>query len=239
MGIKNITDKESWTEAKKIIDAHLRRAPYWLGESKALVTTDLNAAASLWWEEVIAYYCKPPVSDLFVEEHLFDGKGFEMIAHIDQHFNPSGAVDSLSYIFNLIDIKQTEQESVVTLKARFSTAFSTLKMGGIGIASALQVGFMLHALLSHYHAVVQEFRLGRHSLSDASLQTVVDQCINYNKDPWKGPVGREGKAQKKVPQWRTLPAPTLVTPTKSSGGSHSIITSVAENELSVLRRGPA
>ena len=107
MGIKNITDKESWTEAKKIIDARLRRAPYWPGESKALVMTDLNAAASIWWEEVIAYYCKPPVSDLFVKKHCFDGKGSEMIAHMDQHSNPSGAVDSLSYIFDLIDIKQT------------------------------------------------------------------------------------------------------------------------------------
>jgi hypothetical protein len=206
MGIKNITDKESWTDAKKIIDARLRRAPYWPGESTALVTTALNAAASVWWEEVIAYYCKPPVSDLFVEEHRFDGKGFEMIAHIDHHFNPSGAVDSLGYIFDLIDIKQTEQESVVTLKACFSKAFSALKMGGIGIDSALQVGFMLRALLSRYHAVVQEFRLGRHSLSDASLQTVVEQCTNYDKDPWKGPVGRDGKDPKRTPSANTAGA---------------------------------
>jgi hypothetical protein len=192
MGIKPITDKDSWTDAKKIINAHLRRAPYWPGKSKELVTTDANAAARVWWEEVITYYCKPPVSDLFVDEHRFDGKGFEMIAHIDQHFNPSGAVDSLGYIFDLIDIKQSDQESVVTLKARFSKAFSALKMGGIGIDSPLQVGFMLRALLSRYHAVVQEFHLGRHSLTDASLQTVVEQCTNYDKDPWKGPVGKYG-----------------------------------------------
>ena len=31
MGIKPITDKDSWTDAKKIIDARLRRAPYWPG----------------------------------------------------------------------------------------------------------------------------------------------------------------------------------------------------------------
>jgi hypothetical protein len=104
MGIKPITDKDSWIDAKKIIDARLRRAPYWPGESKQLITTDDNAAASVWWEEVIAFYCKPPVSNLFVEESRFDGKGFEMIAHIDQHFNPSGAIDSLGYIFDLIDI---------------------------------------------------------------------------------------------------------------------------------------
>ena len=112
-----------------------------------------------------------------------------MIAYIDQHFNLLGAVNSLGYIFDLIDIKQAEQESVVTLKAHFSKAFSALKMGGIGINSALQAGFMLRALLSRYHAVVQEFRLGRHSLSDVSLQTVVKQCINYNEDLWKGPIG--------------------------------------------------
>jgi len=208
MGIKNITYKESWTEAKKIIDARLRRAPYWPGESKELITTELNAAASIWWEEVIAYYCKPPVSDLFVEEHRFDGKGFEMIAHINQHVNPSGAVDSLGYIFDLIDIKQAEQESVVTLKARFSKAFSALKMGGIRIDSVLQVGFMLCALLGCYHAVVQEFRLGCHALSDASLQTVVEQCTNYDKDPWKGPVGRDGNVPKGTPSANAAGADT-------------------------------
>jgi len=143
MGIKPITDKESWTDAKKIIDARLRRAPYWSRESKQLITTDANATASVWWEEVIAFYCKPPVLDLFVEESRFDGKGFEMIAHIDQHFNPSGTVNSMGYIFDLIHIKQLDQESVITLKARFSKIFSAPKMGGIRIDLALQVGFML------------------------------------------------------------------------------------------------
>ena len=199
MGLKPITDKDSWLEAKKIIDARLRRAPYWPGESKELVTTPANTAASVWWEEVIAYYCRPPVSDLFVEESRFDGKGFEMIAHIDHHFHPSGAVDSLGHIFDLIDIKQAEKESVITLKARFSKVFSALKMGGITIDSPLQVGFMLRALLNHYQAVVQEFCLGRHSLTSASLQTVVDQCTNYDKDPWKGPVGRDGKPAPRGP----------------------------------------
>ena len=70
-----------------------------------LITTDANATASVWWEEVITYFCKPSVLDLFVEEHRFDGKGFEMIAHINQHFNPSSAVNSLGYIFDLINIK--------------------------------------------------------------------------------------------------------------------------------------
>jgi hypothetical protein len=52
---------------------------------------------------------------------------------------------------------------------------------------------MLWALQTSYHGVVQDFRLGRHSLSTATLQTVVDQCVAYNKDPWKGPVDKTGK----------------------------------------------
>ncbi len=117
--------------------------------------TDANIAASLWWEEVIAFFCKPPVSDLFVGETRFDRKGFEHIIYIDCHFYPSGAVDSLGYIFDLIDIKQKDEEPVVSLKARFLQAFSSLKLGAISINSALQVGFMLRTLLGRYHAVVQ------------------------------------------------------------------------------------
>jgi hypothetical protein len=66
-------------------------------------------------------------------------------------------------------------------------------MGGISIDSALQVGFMLHTLLSRYQAVIQEFRVGHHSLTAATLQTVVKQCINFDKGPWLGPVSKDGK----------------------------------------------
>jgi len=147
LGIKPIKDKESWINAqnRKVIDARLRRAPYWSGPKGKFITTPDNAAASGWWEEVLAFYCEPPVSDLFVGETRFDGKGFERIDYIKWHFHPSGAVDSLGYIFELIDIKQSESKPVVSLKACFSTAFSSLKMGGITIDSALQVGFMLRA----------------------------------------------------------------------------------------------
>jgi hypothetical protein len=79
------------------------------------------------------------------------------------------------------------------LKARLSWLFALLKMGGITIDSALQVGFMLWALQAGYQAVVQGFCLGRHSLTIAHLQTVVDQCILYDKDPWCGPVSCNGK----------------------------------------------
>ena len=69
LGLKDITDKDSWTEGKKIIDARLSRHPYCPGpDSKLLVTSTSNAVASAWWEEVINFYIKPPISNLFVEE---------------------------------------------------------------------------------------------------------------------------------------------------------------------------
>jgi hypothetical protein len=46
MGIGNITDKDSWLEAKKVIYSCLRQAPFWPHPtSKALVTTKDNKVA--------------------------------------------------------------------------------------------------------------------------------------------------------------------------------------------------
>jgi hypothetical protein len=111
-----------------------------------------------------------------------------MIAHIDQYFHPSGTVDSLGYIFQLIHIKQGANEPVITLKARFSCLFALLKIRGVNIDPPPQVCFMLRSLLYTYHGVVKDFQLGRHSLMTALLQTVVDQYTSYDKDPWKGSV---------------------------------------------------
>ncbi len=85
--------------------------------------------------------------NLFVEESRFDRKGFEMIEYIDRYFHLLGAVDSLGYIF-IINVKQAFNEPVVTLKVQFSQMFASLKMGGMDIGLALQVGFMPRALLS-------------------------------------------------------------------------------------------
>jgi hypothetical protein len=111
---------------------------------------ETHIAASVWWEEVIAYFCEHPVSNLFVGETHFDGNGFKHIEYIDRHFHPSIVMGSLRYIFDLINIKQIDNKPVVSLKLRFSQAFSSLKLGGISIYSALKVGFMLCALLGHY-----------------------------------------------------------------------------------------
>jgi hypothetical protein len=116
-----------------------------------------------------------------------------MIKHINKHFNPSNTVNSLSYIFDLIDVKQALDKSVITLKAQFSRLFASLKLRGVAINSALQVGFMLRSILSQYHVVVQDFHLGCHSLASVTLQSVMEQCMASDKDPWKGPVGKDGK----------------------------------------------
>jgi hypothetical protein len=98
-----------------------------------------NQVTSSWWKAVLYYYVKSPISDHFVKNPHFDRKGFKMIAHIDQYFHSSGAVDSLGYIFQLIDIKQGADEPVIRPKARFSHRFASLKMGGVNINPPLQL----------------------------------------------------------------------------------------------------
>ncbi len=60
LGNKPIKVKESWVNTRKVIDARLHQAPYWSSPLKELVTTPKNAAASRWWEEVLAFFCEPP-----------------------------------------------------------------------------------------------------------------------------------------------------------------------------------
>ena len=100
------------------------------------------------------------------------------------------------------------------LKARFSRIFASLRMGGVAIDSVLQVGFMLRALLSSYHGIVQDFRLGHHSLSTATLQTLVDQCVAYDKDTWKSPVNKTGKPVR-------TPSANAAGTTQGTGGTRT------------------
>ncbi len=104
---------------------------------------------------------------------------------------------------------------MITLKAQFSCLFASLKLGGIAIDSALQVGCMLRALLSRYHGVVKNFCLGCHSLAPATLQSVAEQCLAYNKDPWKGPVGKDGKPVRTLSAYATGASGNSSNPYKS------------------------
>jgi hypothetical protein len=53
-----------------------------------------------------------------------------MIAYIEAHFNPSGVVDFLGYIFDLIDIRQAADELIVTLKSLVFTCLCFSQNGG-------------------------------------------------------------------------------------------------------------
>jgi hypothetical protein len=130
LGLKEIMDNELWIEAKKIIDACLRRPPYCPSlTSKALLATPENQVTSSWWEKVLYYYVKFPILDLFVKNFKFNCNGFEMIVLINQYFHPSGTVNSLGCIFQLIDIKQDVDKPVIMLKAQFSCLVTHSKWG--------------------------------------------------------------------------------------------------------------
>jgi hypothetical protein len=121
MGLKDITNKDSWIKAKAAIDSRLHRDPFWPSPtSKALIPMSDNVVTSNWWEELLYFCLKSLVRDLFVEESRFDRKGFKMIEYISKYLHLSGVVNSLGYIFDLINIKQASNELVVTLKACFS-----------------------------------------------------------------------------------------------------------------------
>jgi hypothetical protein len=95
------------------------------------------------------------------ENPQFDQQEFKMIAHIAQYFHPLGAADSLGYIFQLIDIKQSANEPFITLKAGFSCLFALLKIGGINIEPPLQES----GFISYCPVVNRRVRMGINSFA--------------------------------------------------------------------------
>jgi hypothetical protein len=76
LGLKDITNKDSWLKVRKIIDARLCHPSYCSSmTSKPHITTPANQAASSWWEEVIYSYVMSSISDLFVKNPQFNQKG--------------------------------------------------------------------------------------------------------------------------------------------------------------------
>ena len=67
------------------------------------------------------------------------------------------------------------------------------KRGGVRFTtrSWVHVTIGLLFIIIIFTQIVQN-GLGCHPLSEATLQTVVDRCVNFDKDPFLGPVGKDG-----------------------------------------------
>lgn len=110
------------------------------------MSNDAACVANLSWEDVMMYYCKDTMADVFVQTPQLESKGFEMI-QIKSHFNPSSMVYTRGHTVDIYDIKHQSSKSVILLKARFSCLFASLDTDGMPIHSALKVVLILPALL--------------------------------------------------------------------------------------------
>jgi hypothetical protein len=91
MGLKDITDKASWIEAKAVIDSRLRRAPFWLSRtSKALITMPENMVAS-----AVSLYPSLPHSYSHTSLEIIDfasttSQSFPIANHVRMAIDPKG-----------------------------------------------------------------------------------------------------------------------------------------------------
>ena len=87
-----ISDKPSYLKCLPFIKVILRNDLYSTGLSDdSLVTTPENKEASGWWEMVLWGATDSAAQDVCTSSgSQFDRKGFEMLAALEHHFNPSG-----------------------------------------------------------------------------------------------------------------------------------------------------
>lgn len=178
-----ITDKATYLKCLPFIKVLLRNLLYSTGLSDgSLVTTPENQEASGWWEMVLWGATDSAAQDVFTSSgNQFDGKGFEMLAALEHHFNPSGRVNAIAKLIALCDLKQEDKEELVTLKKRLTTLSTALNSADMSLHETLQVGFMLRALSPQYQAVVAAYQVGNRDVTSATLQTVVDSCTDYDE----------------------------------------------------------
>jgi hypothetical protein len=149
-----------------------------------------------------------------------------MIGHIDKYFSPSGAVNSLSYIFDLIDIKQALDESVITLKAWFSRLFASLKLGGVALTQRCRLGSCSGPFSPTAMGWFRTFALVATLCPHPHFNSLWTNAGLMTKTPGKGRLAR--MTNQHGPLQPTRQAPPAMAPilTTSSPLAHSTFTCV-------------
>jgi len=108
-----IKDSTAYLDVHDMIQYYLHQPKYATQHSdEALVTTPSNVIASLFWEgRIWNAVCEGSLRFLFDNKGtLYHGKGFEMLAVLDQHCRPDTIVNAFSMLMSLFNDVQSPPE---------------------------------------------------------------------------------------------------------------------------------
>jgi hypothetical protein len=148
-----------------------------------LVTSPSNVAASLFWEgQLRNAVCEGSLRFLFdIKGTLYHGKGFEMLAALDQHCRPDLITNAFCMLMSLFNDVQGLSEAVFEFCSRFDGMVMDLSCSKIILPPILLVMLFLRALHSRYSDILDQFWSRYKKLEAATIDSVVEN-IRYHDE---------------------------------------------------------
>ncbi len=155
-----IKDAKAYLDNYNLIQYYLRIPEFSTGSSDGVLQTDpSNAEASRVWEGQIRLAVKDG-SFCFLFKNkgdLFHGRGFEILAPLNQHCRPntvSNAFSSLLFLFNEV---QGHSKPILEYRSCFYGLILDMLQCKVVIPQILLVMLFLRVLNSHYSTILDQF----------------------------------------------------------------------------------
>ena len=156
-----LKDAKAYLDVYDIILYWLRQPEYstQLLDESLLVTTPSNVEASLFWEgQIQAAVREGSLRFLFDNKGtLYHGKGFEMLAVLNQHCCPATIVNVFSTLMSLFNDVQGPLEPVLEFHSRFDGMVLDMSRSKIILPPIFLVMLFLHDLHSCYSDILDQF----------------------------------------------------------------------------------
>jgi hypothetical protein len=149
----------------------------------ALVTDLRNAKASAYWEGQISVAIQD-VSLCFLFENkgsMYDGKGFKMLAALNQHCRPDSVANAFTTLMSLFNDSMGKLEEIMALRSRFDGMVNNMSRCKIILPPVLMVMFFLCSLHSCYINLLEQFCSCYKSFEGTPLDSIVADVRYHNE----------------------------------------------------------
>ena len=179
-----IKDAKAYLDVHDMVLFYLCQHEYSTQHSDdALVTTPSNVMASLFWEGQIRNAVREGSLRFLFENKgtLYHGKGFEMLAVLDQHCRPDKIANAFSTLMSLFNDVQGPSEPVLEFCSQFDGMVLDMSRSKIFLPPILLVMLFLCTLHSRHSDILNQFRSRYKILEAATIDSVFEDARYHDE----------------------------------------------------------
>ncbi len=155
-----LKDAKVFVDNYDLIQYYLRIPDILIGwADDALVTDSLNLDASRMWEGQLCLVVKDGLLHYLFKNKgaLYNGRGFEMLAALNQHCHPNSMANAFTSLLTLFNDIQGTEEPIFQYHSQFDGIVMELSHCKVAIPQILMVMLFLCAIYSRYLDLLEQF----------------------------------------------------------------------------------